>query len=82
MSSGPALKCTDLRVRYPGQDIYAVGSESVGVSFSVNRGELFALLGPSGCGKTTTLRIIGGFIDADDRKGRDRRRRRHAPPAL
>jgi ABC-type Fe3+/spermidine/putrescine transport system ATPase subunit len=40
-----------------------VGSASVGVSFSVNRGELFALLGPSGCGKTTTLRIIGGFAD-------------------
>ena len=36
---------------------------AVGVSFSVNHGELFALLGPSGCGKTTTLRIIGGFID-------------------
>jgi ABC-type Fe3+/spermidine/putrescine transport system ATPase subunit len=63
MSAGPALKCIDLRVRYPGQDIYSVGSDSVGVSFSVNHGELFALLGPSGCGKTTTLRIIGGFID-------------------
>jgi ABC-type Fe3+/spermidine/putrescine transport system ATPase subunit len=63
MPSGPALRCTDLRVRYPGQDLYAVGSASVGVSFSVNHGELFALLGPSGCGKTTTLRIIGGFDD-------------------
>jgi ABC-type Fe3+/spermidine/putrescine transport system ATPase subunit len=59
----PALKCTDLRIRYPGHDAYAVGSDAVGVSFSVNHGELFALLGPSGCGKTTTLRIIGGFID-------------------
>ena len=82
MSCGPVLKCTDLRIRYPGQDIYSVGSESVGVSFSVNRGELFALLGPSGCGKTTTLRIIGGFHRCDERKGRDRGRRRHAPPAL
>jgi ABC-type Fe3+/spermidine/putrescine transport system ATPase subunit len=63
LSSSPALRCTDLRIRYPGQDVYAVGSASDGVSFSVNRGELFALLGPSGCGKTTTLRIIGGFID-------------------
>jgi ABC-type Fe3+/spermidine/putrescine transport system ATPase subunit len=63
MPSGPALRCTDLRVRYPGQDLYAVGSAPVGVSFSVNHGELFALLGPSGCGKTTTLRIIGGFDD-------------------
>ena len=62
-SAGPALKCTDLRIRYPGQEAYALGSASTGVSFSVNRGELFALLGPSGCGKTTTLRIIGGFIE-------------------
>ena len=61
--TAPALRCTDLRVRYPSQELYAVGSASVGVSFSVNRGELFALLGPSGCGKTTTLRIIGGFAD-------------------
>src|SRR5206468_2244668 len=63
MPTAPALRCTDLRVRYPSQELYAVGSASVGVSFLVNRGELFALLGPSGCGKTTTLRIIGGFAD-------------------
>jgi ABC-type Fe3+/spermidine/putrescine transport system ATPase subunit len=62
-SADAALRCTELKSRYPGQDVYAVGSASVGVSFSVNRGELFALLGPSGCGKTTTLRIIGGFIE-------------------
>jgi spermidine/putrescine transport system ATP-binding protein len=36
-----------------------------GVSFSVGEGEFFSLLGPSGCGKTTTLRIIGGFEQAD-----------------
>ena len=30
-------------------------------SFSVRRGEFFALLGPSGCGKTTLLRILSGF---------------------
>jgi len=61
--SPAALRCTDLRIRYPGQELYALGSPSMGVSFTVNRGELFALLGPSGCGKTTTLRIIGGFIE-------------------
>jgi len=31
------------------------------VSFSVNEGELVALLGPSGCGKTTVLRLIAGL---------------------
>ncbi len=32
-----------------------------GVSLSIEKGELFAILGPSGCGKTTLLRIIAGF---------------------
>ncbi len=36
-----------------------------GLSFDVERGELFALLGPSGCGKTTALRLIGGFLRPD-----------------
>jgi ABC-type Fe3+/spermidine/putrescine transport system ATPase subunit len=35
------------------------------LSISVGRGEFLTLLGPSGCGKTTTLRIVGGFVRAD-----------------
>src|SRR3954463_11688820 len=35
------------------------------VSFSVQAGELVALLGPSGSGKTTLLRIIAGLETAD-----------------
>lgn len=31
------------------------------ISFTINEGELFALLGESGCGKTTTLRMIAGL---------------------
>src|SRR5207248_8171345 len=29
-----------------------------GVSFSVDRGELFGLLGPNGAGKTTTIKML------------------------
>lgn len=36
-----------------------------GVSFEVQRGELFALLGPNGAGKTTTVEIIEGYRKAD-----------------
>jgi ABC-type Fe3+/spermidine/putrescine transport system ATPase subunit len=36
-----------------------------GVSLSIARGEIFALLGPSGCGKSTTLRIIAGLETPD-----------------
>jgi ABC-2 type transport system ATP-binding protein len=32
-----------------------------GISFSVNRGEIFGILGPNGAGKTTTLEIIEGL---------------------
>jgi ABC-2 type transport system ATP-binding protein len=34
------------------------------VSFTLERGEIFALLGPNGAGKTTTLRILAGLIAA------------------
>ncbi len=36
-----------------------------GLSLSLPRGALLALLGPSGCGKTTTLRMIAGLERAD-----------------
>jgi ABC-type Fe3+/spermidine/putrescine transport system ATPase subunit len=37
-----------------------------GVSFSLQRGEVFTLLGPSGCGKTTTLRLVAGLEEPDE----------------
>jgi len=36
-----------------------------GISFTVQTGELLALVGPSGCGKTTTLRLIAGLESPD-----------------
>ena len=37
----------------------------VDVNLTIRKNEFVTLLGPSGCGKTTTLRIIGGFEEAD-----------------
>lgn len=33
-----------------------------GITFSVERGEIVAVVGPSGCGKTTLLKIAGGLL--------------------
>jgi ABC-2 type transport system ATP-binding protein len=33
-----------------------------GISFTVNRGEIFGLIGPNGAGKTTVLRIISTLL--------------------
>jgi len=36
-----------------------------GVSFSVSRGETFAVVGESGCGKTTLARLLLRLIEPD-----------------
>ena len=37
-----------------------------GISFEVNKGEIFGILGPNGAGKTTTLEMIETLRDIDD----------------
>jgi ABC-2 type transport system ATP-binding protein len=37
-----------------------------GVSFTVNKGEVFGLLGPNGAGKTTTIEIMEGLRKRDE----------------
>ncbi len=51
-AAGTAVEVTSLSKRYGA--IEAVR----GVSFSVERGEVFAFLGPNGAGKTTTVRML------------------------
>ena len=61
--NGDIVKVEDLRRRYgpPGRH----GFHAVrGVSFSVQRGELFALLGTNGAGKTSTVEVLEGLAPA------------------
>ncbi len=43
------------------QKTYGTVQAVRGVSFEVQKGDIFTLLGPSGCGKTTTLQCIAGL---------------------
>jgi ABC-2 type transport system ATP-binding protein len=51
-AEGPAVEVASLRKRYG--TVQAVSD----VSFSIQRGEIFAFLGPNGAGKTTTVRML------------------------
>lgn len=51
-SANPALEVTDLFKNYA--SVQALN----GVSFNVNRGEVFGLLGPNGAGKTSLISIV------------------------
>jgi ABC-2 type transport system ATP-binding protein len=50
---GPAIEVADLGKVYPGGKVGLAG-----ISFAVERGEIFGFLGPNGSGKTTTARIL------------------------
>jgi ABC-2 type transport system ATP-binding protein len=52
LSNGVAIEVEGLTKRYG--DLVAVND----ISFTVNRGEIFAFLGPNGAGKTTTVEIL------------------------
>lgn len=56
VSSPPAIETQDLGHRFGDRPALE------GVSFSVGRGELFALLGPNGGGKTTLFRILSTLL--------------------
>lgn len=53
------LEVTDLDKKY--KKVHALG----GISFRVERGQIFGILGPNGSGKTTTLAILLGILKAN-----------------
>lgn len=55
----PAITVTDLQKSYKRNEVLK------GVTFTVERGKIFALLGSNGAGKTTTINILTTLIPAD-----------------
>ncbi|MEH7347918.1 ABC transporter ATP-binding protein [Gottfriedia acidiceleris] len=57
---GSIIKVENLKKRYG--DFYAVN----GISFEVEKGEVFGLLGPNGAGKSTTMEMLVGLRKPDE----------------
>jgi len=55
----PALVVKELRKSYGNFEAVR------GLSFKVERGEIFGLIGPNGAGKTTTIKMIVGLLKPD-----------------
>lgn len=60
MSAQPALSFEHVTKRY-GPTVAVDG-----LSFAIQRGEMFGLIGPDGAGKTTSIRLLCGLLHADD----------------
>ena len=58
-SGVPVIRVADLKKHYG--DVKAVD----GVTFEVERGEVFGMLGPNGAGKTTTIEVLEGLRPPD-----------------
>ncbi|MBQ7756762.1 MAG: ABC transporter ATP-binding protein [Oscillospiraceae bacterium] len=58
-NNGTIISLKDIVVEFDGERILK------SINLDIKDKEFVTLLGPSGCGKTTTLRIIGGFLNAD-----------------
>ncbi|ASK61281.1 bacitracin ABC transporter ATP-binding protein [Virgibacillus phasianinus] len=53
----PAMELTDVKKTIGNKEIIK------GLSFTINRGEVFGFIGPNGAGKTTTIRMMVGLMN-------------------
>jgi len=59
MNNEKAIEVKDLYKSFG--EIHAVQ----GISFDVQKGEIFSLLGPNGAGKSTTISMLSGLLAPD-----------------
>lgn len=59
MNDTPLLRCSQLRKRYQAGKLYTDVLRNV--SFTLQRGEMMAIVGSSGSGKSTLLHLLGGL---------------------
>ena len=59
MSNNTCLEFKNISMRFPG--VLALDD----VSFTIDRGEIHALMGENGAGKSTLIKVMAGLVKAD-----------------